>query len=343
MNFQGLGKVETADKYIDIAFARANDAANLDREKISDEKLSNPERSKHIEMAKIDAIADALMKHLSHILMAFPKVDDLPEFYQQLVKCTLEYSDLKHALGAVNWAVKRISDFRRFYMDKIKRTRDFVSINGYRKEYYGRVSSVVKKIKKELIYLESARKIMREFPQIKTSMPTIAICGFPNVGKTTLLYKLTGSKPEISNYAFTTKSINVGYIEAAIKFKKQKFQMLDTPGTLNRFEKMNNIEKQAYLAIKYLANTMIYVFDLAESFPLEDQKQLFFELQKFEKPILIYLSKKDVLDEAVVAAFEKDFLKKNKLKHFDVDEMKKKIIKETIVDSSLQQTDLQSS
>ena len=45
MNFQGLGKVETADKYIDIAFGRANDAANLDREKITDEKLSNPDRS----------------------------------------------------------------------------------------------------------------------------------------------------------------------------------------------------------------------------------------------------------------------------------------------------------
>lgn len=333
MNFQGLGKVETADKYIDIAFGRANDAANLDREKISGEKLSNPERSKHIELAKVEAIADTLRQHLSHILIAFPKVDDLPEFYQQLVKCTLEYSDLKHALGAVNWADKRIFDFRKFYLDKIKRTRDFISINGYRKEFYGRVSSVVKKIKKELEYLEKARKILREFPQIKTSIPTIAICGFPNVGKTTLLYKLTGSKPEISNYAFTTKSINVGYIEATIKFKKQKFQLLDTPGTLNRFNKMNNIEKQAYLAIKYLANTMIYVFDLAESFPLEDQKQLFFELQKFEKPILVYLSKKDVLDEAVVSSFEKDFLKKNKIKHFDIEQLKKIIIKETITET----------
>lgn len=334
MNFQGLGKVETADKYIDIAFARANDAANLAREKIASERMDNLYRSRYIEAAKIEAIAKAFNKHLSHILLAFPNVDELPEFYQQLIKCTLEYSDLKHALGAVNWAVKRIGEFSRFYVQKINQTRNFPSVNSYRKEFYGRSSSVVKKIKKELECLESARRVMKEFPQIKTSMPTVAICGFPNVGKTTLLYKLTGSKPEISSYAFTTKSINVGYIEAAIKFKKQKFQMLDTPGTLNRFEKMNNIEKQAYLAIKYLANTMIYVFDLAESFPLEDQKQLFFELQKFEKPILVYLSKKDVLDESVVAAFEKDFLKKNKLKHLDVDEMKKKIIKETIFDVS---------
>ncbi|MBI2136661.1 50S ribosome-binding GTPase [Candidatus Woesearchaeota archaeon] len=337
MNFQGLGKVETADKYIDIAFARANDAANLDREKISEEKLSNPERSKHIEMAKVDAIADALRQHLSHILIAFPKIDDLPEFYQQLVKCTLEYSDLKHALGAVNWADKRISDFRRFYTDKIKRTRDFISINGYRKEYYGRVSSVIKKIKKELEYLEKARKILREFPQIKTSMPTIAICGFPNVGKTTLLYKLTGSKPEISSYAFTTKSINVAYLEADIKFKKKKFQLLDTPGTLNRFNKMNNIEKQAFLAIKYLANTLVYVFDLAESFPLEDQKQLFFELQKFEKPMVVYMSKQDVIDKPIFDAFISDFLDKNKIKYYDIDALKKMIIKSDLESNSLEE------
>ncbi|HIH42419.1 TPA: GTP-binding protein [Candidatus Woesearchaeota archaeon] len=337
MNFQGLGKVETADKYIDIAFGRANDAANLDREKITDEKLSNPDRSKHIEMAKVDAIEDTLRKHLSHILTAFPNIDDLPEFYQQLVKCTLEYSDLKHALGAVNWAVKRISDFRRFYMDKIKRTRDFTSINGYRKEYYGRVSSVVKKIKKELLYLESARKIMREFPQIKTSIPTITICGFPNVGKTTLLYKLTGSKPEISSYAFTTKSINVAYLEAAIKFKKKKFQLLDTPGTLNRFNKMNNIEKQAFLAVKYLANMMVYVFDLAESFPLEDQKQLFFELQKFEKPMVVYMSKQDVIDKPIFDAFIKDFLDKNKIKYYDADALKKMIIKSELEANSLEE------
>ncbi len=337
MNFQGLGKVETADKYIDIAFGRANDAANLDREKISEQKLSNPERSKHIELAKVEAIADTLRQHLSHILIAFPKVDDLPEFYQQLVKCTLEYSDLKHALGAVNWADKRIFDFRKFYLDKIKRTRDFISINGYRKEFYGRVSSVVKKIKKELEYLEKARKILREFPQIKTSIPTIAICGFPNVGKTTLLYKLTGSKPEISSYAFTTKSINVAYLEAAIKFKKKKFQLLDTPGTLNRFNKMNNIEKQAYLAIKYLANMLIYVFDLAESFPLEEQKQLFFELQKFEKPMIVYMSKQDVIDKQIFDDFIKDFLDKNKVKYYDVDALKKMIIKSELEANSLKE------
>ena len=164
-------------------------------------------------------------------------------------------------------------------------------------------------------------------------MPTITICGFPNVGKTTLLYKLTGSKPEIGEYAFTTKSINVGYIEADIKHKKQKFQILDTPGTLNRFDKMNNIEKQAYLAIKYLANMLVYVFDLAESFPIEDQKQLYFGLKEFNKPMLVYLSKKDVLDADVVKAFEKDFLGKNNIKHVDAAELKKMIIKEATFES----------
>jgi len=39
---------------------------------------------------------------------------------------------------------------------------------------------------------------MKGFPSIKTNLPTIAIAGFPNVGKTTLLSKITDAKPKIA-------------------------------------------------------------------------------------------------------------------------------------------------
>jgi nucleolar GTP-binding protein len=144
---------------------------------------------------------------------------------------------------------------------------------------------------------------MADFPVIKTDLFSVCIAGFPNVGKTTLLSKLTVSKPDIQAYAFTTKQLNLGYAE----MQGQKIQFIDTPGTLARPEKMNNIEKQAYLAIKYVADLVLYIFDITEPYPLEDQKKLLENLKEFRKPIILYLSKTDILEQDLINKFRQDF------------------------------------
>jgi len=83
----------------------------------------------------------------------------------------------------------------------------------------------------------------------------------------------------------------------------EKIQFIDTPGTLDRFNKMNSIEKQAYLSIKYCADVIVYVFDITEPFPLKDQKKLLLAMKKFDIPILLYLSKVDVLKREDVDSF----------------------------------------
>ncbi|MFT4297726.1 MAG: GTPase, partial [Candidatus Woesearchaeota archaeon] len=151
--------------------------------------------------------------------------------------------------------------------------------------------------------LDKARARIKELPNIKTSLPTVAIAGFPNVGKSTLLGKLTDSKPEIKSYAFTTKALMIGY---AIKDEK-KIQIIDTPGTLNRFEKMNKIEKMAHLCMKYSASAIIYVFDLSEiSYPVHEQIQLFNEAKKLNKEIYVYFSKSDILSKDLITKFMKE-------------------------------------
>ena len=50
-----------------------------------------------------------------------------------------------------------------------------------------------------------------DLSDIKKFSLDVALFGFPNVGKSTLLSKLTPSKPKIANYSFTTKRINMGY------------------------------------------------------------------------------------------------------------------------------------
>ncbi|MFC1704900.1 GTPase, partial [Nanoarchaeota archaeon] len=249
MNFQDLKSIETPDTYLDIAFRKAKKNIEKSREstKIGQGADARIEKSRKLEIERMSTIRNTLYDRLKEILTSFPSINQLPIFYQELIRCTLDYVALKKSLGAVNWAGMKVTDFFKIYQAKIAKTRSLEKVNAYRREFYGRVSSILKKIKQELAYLEESRKVMKGFPAIKTSVKTVAVMGFPNVGKTTLLYKLTGSKPEINNYSFTTKRINISYI----KTKESKIQVLDTPGTLNRFEKMNNIEKQAYLALKH--------------------------------------------------------------------------------------------
>ena len=293
MNFQALNKIENADFFIDIAFRKAKEKANDLRGSIKGTRL---ERSSKIESAKIEEISKSLVQNLNKIIRNYPSIDSLPEFYIQLVKNFVDYAELKQALGGVNWAVERVKEFDRKYKRLIKSCKDLEKINAYRREYYGRVSSLIKQINKQLKLLDDFRKVMKDFPAIKDRF-TVCIAGFPNAGKSTLLSKLTPSKPEINSYAFTTKILNVGYLGI--------IQIIDTPGTLNRFDKMNMIEKQAHLAMKYCADIIIYVFDPTFPHSLDDQKKLLSKLRNLDKPVLVYLSKTDIVKEEEIKKFSR--------------------------------------
>jgi nucleolar GTP-binding protein len=287
MNFQNLVKVETADWYLDLAFRNAGKKAS----EMKSQMRARYDSIKKAELSKITEINRIIRKHLSLILTAFPSLDTLPEFYQELIRLELDYAELKKCLGALKWAEDKVSFFSNEYTNKVKRCQDFRRMTGYSREYYGRVSSVMKQIKKQLEYLEHARKVMKGFPSIKTKVFTVAIAGFPNVGKTTLLSRMTGSMPEIANYAFTTKNLNMGYAD----IDNHKVQFIDTPGTLNRFEKMNPVERQAYLAIKYCADIVVFVLDNSDqSYDINDQKKLLASVENVGKEVIIYLSKTDL-------------------------------------------------
>ena len=113
----------------------------------------------------------------------------------------------------------------------------------------------------------------------------------PNVGKSTLLAALTGSKPEIAHYPFTTKNLNFG------SDKKNKIQFVDTPGLLDRpLSKRNKIERQAIVALKHVAKLIIFIFDVSETgYELKAQKKLLDEIRKsFRVPIIKVTNKADV-------------------------------------------------
>lgn len=298
-----LGNVDTDKELIEVAFNRARERTRLYKGK--QKKFSSRlEKEKATRAYKLEVFTGCLHSKLIKIIHAFPSLGSLDVFYRELIKNTLDYVLLKKSLGAVDWAARQVSKFNSAFQKKIRASRDLDSLANHERAAYGRLSSVLKQIKKNLAYLENTRRTFKGFPSIKTGIKTIVITGFPNVGKTTLLSKATGSKPEINSYAFTTKSINVGYMNK----DGEKIQLIDTPGTLNRFEKMNPIEKQAYLCLKYLPDDIVYVFDLTESYPLSDQTKLYKKVKKDTRvPVHIYLSKTDILENEIVSEFKKHY------------------------------------
>lgn len=286
MNFQGLGQIQDYQYYLDVAFNAAKKIASQERQNTDANDRLN--KSKDIELARVKEVSSRLQKPLKQLLESFPSLDGMTEFYQELVRNSLEYDSLKKSLGTINWGVQKIDEFAKKTNLKIKRDKQIFDINRHRREFYGRASSFMKQIGPSLLILEQARKTMKEFPSIKQKWFTVAIAGFPNVGKSTILQKLTGSKPQVKNYAFTTKSLNVAsFGETAI------VQCIDTPGTLNR-EKMNAIERLADIAMKYEADLILYVFDATLQIDAKEQIALYNKIKELDKPMLIYASKTDI-------------------------------------------------
>jgi len=309
MNFEKLAPVDSSKVLLDIAFRKA-------REKEGQKKLEGNwiQIIRRKESLKLDIVKDSIVAKLEKTLADFPQTEVLPQFYITLMKLTLEFSELKKSLGAVNWASRRIRLLHREYVGKINRAQEQPMIRKHSTEFYGRVSSTLKQIDENLKYLEESRKVMRTYPDIK-DMFTVCIYGFPNVGKSTLLNKLSNTKAKTAAYAFTTKSINAGYLS----FDGIKIQVLDLPGTLARAEKMNNIEMQAELVLEELAKVVIFVFDVSGSsgYPLDKQIQLYKKV-KDKKP-LVYVSKTD-LPQGVP---EKDF----PFKYLSFEELKEELHK----------------
>ena len=155
MNFQDLRKIEKPDFYIDHAFSRASKKISLSRTKIKGDRIN---KSKTLELTRIDIIRTVLISQLDKITESFPSIDNLEPFYIELIKCTLDYKDLKKSLGALGFARKTIGSLFKHYSFKIKHTSDIKFINKLRNEFLGRVSSVFKQIKnnclKYLIFFE---------------------------------------------------------------------------------------------------------------------------------------------------------------------------------------------
>ncbi len=293
MDFHDIKKIESPEFYIDKAFRQTA----RETKKLRLRGKTPLDKVKYKEMKKLDFIEESLCNDINKIVSSFPSFHKLPLFYQELININIGLTNLKKALATLTWIKNKIKELKTKLKAKMKEAKDFRKINSVRKEFYGRVNSLFKRKADTFRFLESARRTMETFPTLKTKMPVVCICGYPNVGKSTLLKNLCGSKVEIKPYPFTTQRLLLGKIKQGNK----KIQVIDTPGLFDRpLKERNKMELQSILALKYITSVIVFIIDPSEAcgYSLENQLSLLKEVSvKFKKPILVIVNKIDITPE----------------------------------------------
>ncbi|CAH8536784.1 unnamed protein product [Schistosoma turkestanicum] len=136
---------------------------------------------------------------------------------------------------------------------------------------------------------------MSRLPSIDPDTRTIILCGFPNVGKSSFINKITRADVDVQPFPFTTKSLFVGHTD----YKNLRWQVIDTPGVLNRpLDEHNTIEMLSITALAHLQAAVVYIMDLSEQcgYTIQQQLKLFQNLRPLfrNKPLVIAANKIDI-------------------------------------------------
>ncbi len=272
--FEQLPTVPTSEELLNKSFRRASRATD-------DESM-------------VQNAGNILSDNLSNLIKKFPSFENLPPFYREMADIIAGVDKIRISLSRLGWASRQIRLISKEYVGTIRRSRG-LDTTPARKSAFGRYSSVMRSIEKDLLFLNEARNHLRKMPTIDPAVPTILIAGYPNVGKSSFIVQVTGARPEIANYPFTTRGIFVGHFMR----EEQKYQVVDTPGLLDRpMEERNEIEQQTVAALSHLQGVVLYILDPSEhcGYLIDSQLSLAEDLKKWlTLPVLVVANKADIL------------------------------------------------
>ncbi len=246
---------------------------------------------KSVSIQKIKLMEATAKKALGRVYDGFPKFDDLDSFERDVLFIMVNGREYERSLNNLRWARTKITELATNSIRGIKKAPNMTVIARFRSSFYGRFSSIIEDMDESLSFLREAREALKKVPQVSREMKIIIIAGFPNVGKSSLISKLTNLKPEIADYPFTTKSINVGMMKMGTSI----YEVLDVPGLLNR-KNHNTIERVALAAIENIGNLVVCMMDPSEEcgYRLEEQQKLCDSLKGLGKNVIIVENKIDV-------------------------------------------------
>ena len=125
----------------------------------------------------------------------------------------------------------------------------------------------------------------------------VGLIGFPNVGKSTLLSKISAARPKIANYHFTTLSPNLG----VVKYYDKSFVAADIPGLIEGAAEGAGL---GHDFLRHIERTrmLVHVVDISGMEgrdPYEDFKKINKQLKEYSEtlaslPQIVALNKCDV-------------------------------------------------
>ncbi|XP_050583046.1 nucleolar GTP-binding protein 1 [Bombus affinis] len=290
-NFKKIAVVPTAKDFIDIILSKTQRKTPTVIHK--NYKIA---RIRAFYLRKVRFTQQNFHDRLSQIIQEFPKLNDVHPFYADLMNVLYDKDHYKLALGQINIARHLIDNVAKDYVRLMKYGDSLYRCKQLKKAALGRMATIMKRQAANLAYLEQVRQHLARLPSIDPYTRTIIICGFPNVGKSSFINKITRADVEVQPYAFTTKSLYVGHTD----YKYLRWQVVDTPGILDHpLEERNVIEMQAITALAHLRAAVLYFCDISEQcgHSLDEQVKLFESIKPLfaNKPLTVVANKADIL------------------------------------------------
>ena len=150
----------------------------------------------------------------------------------------------------------------------------------------------------------------------------VGLLGFPNVGKSTFLSRVTDAKPKIANYHFTTIEPNLGVVKAK---NGESFVIADIPGIIE------GASEGVGLGIQFLRHVertrlLLHVIDVSGSEgrdPVEDYHTINEELKKYSEKLatrkqILVANKIDVMQDDERLKELEELAKKENLELFKI-------------------------
>jgi nucleolar GTP-binding protein len=312
-NFKKIAVVPSSKDFIDIILSKTQRKTPTVVHK--QYKIT---RIRNFYLRKIKFTQQNFHDRLAQILTEFPKLDDVHPFYADLINVLYDKDHYKLALGQINTAKHLIDNVAKDYVRLMKYGDSLYRCKQLKRAALGRMATIMKRQSSNLTYLEQVRQHLARLPSIDPYTRTIIICGFPNVGKSSFINKITRADVEVQPYAFTTKSLYVGHMD----YKYLRWQVIDTPGILDHsLEERNVIEMQAVTALAHLRACVLYFMDPSEQcgHTLEEQIKLFESIKPLfaNKPLIVVANKVDIIQLDDLAS-EKQAVLKDLRKDSDV-------------------------
>lgn len=251
--FQKLPMVAPSYELIESALKRAERVGY-------NKKLKNEgARAKNRAARQLDTLMKELTGPLGRYETGFINADQLHPFERALLELTIGEEQYTNSINGVKTLRKSVVGIAKGYAARCSKAPTKKEALDLRDEGFANVDSTYKRQAYILDQLKEVAKSLRKLPVVDPKLPTIALVGAPNVGKSSLVQLLSSGLPEVQNYPFTTRSIKMGHFYV----NSRRHQVTDTPGLLCRPEEDRNaMEKLTLASLKHLPTSVLFVMDL---------------------------------------------------------------------------------